>query len=143
MPTVNISVKLPGWIHQPLRRIKRAFMPPQNGQPSINLLGDRDVEYSFVAAHLPNGPGEALDFGCGPSNLSLLAGRRGFRVLALDLEPQRFLWGHEGVRFLQADLLETDLPGQSLDLVVNCSAVEHVGLVVRYGVSKDQCLFNE
>jgi len=137
MPTVNISVKLPGWIHQPLRRIKRTFMPPQNGQPSINLLGDRDVEYSFVAAHLPSGPGEALDFGCGPSNLSLLAGRRGFRVLALDLEPQTFLWGHEGVRFLQADLLETDLPGQSLDLVVNCSAVEHVGLVGRYGVSKD------
>ena len=61
MPTVNISVKLPTWIHQPLRRVKRAFMPPQNGQPAINLLGDRDIEYSFVAANLPSGPGEALD----------------------------------------------------------------------------------
>jgi len=138
MPNVNISVNLPAWIHQPLRRVKHAFMPPRNGQPGINLAGDRDIEYSFVAAHLPSGPGEALDFGCGPSNLSLLAGRRGFRVLALDLMPQAFFWEHEGVRFRQADLLETDLPGESLDLVVNCSAVEHVGLVGRYGVSKDQ-----
>ena len=137
MPTVNISVKLAGWIHGPLRRVKHAFMP-QNGQSAINLAGDRDIEYSFVAAHLPSGPGEALDFGCGPSNLSLLAGRRGFRVLAVDLVPQTFDWEHEGVRFLQADLLETNLPGESLDLVVNCSAVEHVGLAGRYGVSKDQ-----
>jgi SAM-dependent methyltransferase len=135
MPTVNIPVRLPSWLYKPLRRVKRAVVP-QNGKPSINLWGDRDVEYSFIAANMPSGPGHALDFGCGPSNLSFLAARRGFRVLALDLELQNVYWSHNAVRFLQADLFGADLQANSLDLVINCSAIEHVGLVGRYGVSQ-------
>jgi SAM-dependent methyltransferase len=135
MHTVNISVRLPAWIYNPLRRIKRALLP-QNGKLGTNLWGDRDVEYSFIAANMPSGPGHALDFGCGPSNLSFLAARRGFQVLALDLELQNFYWLHDAIRFLQADLFSADLQADSLDLIINCSAVEHVGLVGRYGVSE-------
>jgi 2-polyprenyl-3-methyl-5-hydroxy-6-metoxy-1,4-benzoquinol methylase len=74
----------------------------------INLLGDRDVEWSFIAAHLPRGPGKALDFGSGGSYISLIAARKGFEVIALDLEPQTFPWQHPQVTFMQGDLLKVD-----------------------------------
>lgn len=134
MPTVNVRDRLPAWIYKPLRRLKHALLS-QNGKRGIDLSGDRDVEYSFIAASMPFGPGHALDFGCGPSNLSFLAARRGFQVLALDLELQNFYWLHPAIQFLQADLATADLQADSLDLIINCSAVEHVGLVGRYGVS--------
>ena len=31
--------------------------------PAITLAGDRAIENSWVAAHMPPGPGKALDFG--------------------------------------------------------------------------------
>jgi SAM-dependent methyltransferase len=98
------------------------------------LSGDRDVEWSFVAAYMPQGPGEALDFGCNGTYLSLIAARRGFKVVALDLESQAFSWQHPNRRFVQSDLLEANLPNASFDVVINCSSVEHVGLVGRYSV---------
>lgn len=59
MPTVRVTVPifLPYWLYLPLRKIKRALTLSR--KPRINLLGDRDVEWSFVAAHIPDGPGEA------------------------------------------------------------------------------------
>jgi len=135
MPRVNILVDVPSWIHKPLRGVKRALLarPPA---PLPNIWGDREIEYSFVTANMPLGPGKALDFGSGASNLSLVAARKGFEVIALDLESPTFLWKHAGVRFVSGDLLQLDMAGDSLDLVINCSAVEHVGLVGRYGVSE-------
>lgn len=133
MPKVSIPVNIPSWIHKPLRGVKRALAKP----PVLpNIWGDREIEYSFIVAHMPAGPGRALDFGSGASYLTLVAARRGFEAVALDLEPQSFWWKHEGVRFVTADLLTVDMPNESLDLVTNCSAVEHVGLVGRYGVSE-------
>jgi hypothetical protein len=87
MPIVrlNIPVYLPMALYRPLRRLKRAIT--DRNRPTRNLWGDRDVEYSFIAAHMPNGPGKALDFGSGSSYMSLLAALRGFEVIALDLEP--------------------------------------------------------
>jgi hypothetical protein len=41
-----------------------------------NLRGDRDIEYSWILANLPSGPGKALDFGCGKSYLALVAARK-------------------------------------------------------------------
>ena len=135
MPRVNIRVDIPSWIHGPLRSVKRALLARP---PALvpNIWGDREVEYSFIVANMPSGPGRSLDFGSGASNLSLVAARRGFEAVALDLEPHSLLWRHDGVRFLVADLLSLDLPSESLDLVTNCSAVEHVGLVGRFGVTK-------
>src|SRR5579872_6556855 len=54
------------------------------GRPP-NLNGDRAVEYSWIAARMPDGPGKALDFGCGTwSWMTLLAARKGFEAVGLD-----------------------------------------------------------
>jgi hypothetical protein len=93
MPIVrlNIPVYLPMALYRPLRRLKRAIT--DRNRPTRNLWGDRDVEYSFIAAHMPNGPGKALDFGSGSSYMSLLAALRGFEVIALVWSPKLSLGG--------------------------------------------------
>lgn len=151
MPIVRrtISLYLPEWLYLPLRRLKRGLLRDKNitspglmevteGMPKINLAGDRDVEYSFVAAQMPHGPGEALDFGCRDSYLSLIAAFRGFRVMALDLERQVFPWHHPRVHFIGDDLFKLALPQNQFDLIINCSSVEHVGLVGRYRVTEER-----
>ncbi len=52
--------------------------------PTPNLRGDRDIEHSWIAARMPEGPGQGLDFGSGDSHLSLVAIRRGFQMTAAD-----------------------------------------------------------
>jgi len=103
------------------------------------LAGDRDIEWSFVAANMPSGPGEALDFGPGPgSSLCFIAARRGFQVTAIDLEEVRWRYSHPRLRFIRGDVLRLSLPENSIDLILNCSSVEHVGLVGRYGISESR-----
>lgn len=104
--------------------------------PPPNLKGDRDIEYSWILAHLPQGPGRAVEFGCGNSVLSLVAARRGFQVTAIDLTPVQWFYVNPSLTFLQKDIFELSLDPSSLDLVINCSSVEHVGLG-RYGDSVD------
>lgn len=100
--------------------------------PPPNLEGDRHVEFSWIASHLPIGAGRALDFGCGNSYLALMAAMRGFDVTAIDLTPVKWAFTHPGLRFIQTDVFDLDCPPSSLNLIINCSAVEHVGLG-RYG----------
>lgn len=100
--------------------------------PAPNLVGDRDIEYSWIVANMPHGKGKALDFGSGPGWLSLLAARRGFDVLAIDLLPVRWSYEHKSLRFKQGNLFDLDLPANEFSLIMNCSAVEHVGLHGRY-----------
>jgi SAM-dependent methyltransferase len=102
-----------------------------------NLAGDRDIEWSWISAHMPSGPGEALDFGPGGSYLGLVAAQRGFNVTAIDLEPVHWPYLHPQLRFMQENILKLTLPKEHFDLVINCSTVEHVGLVGRYGVTKN------
>jgi hypothetical protein len=131
---VAVPVYMPDWLRLTLRQVKRRIRSPE--KVDIDLAGDRDIEWSFVASHLPCGPGEALDFGCDGTYLSLIAARRGFQVVALDLERQAVPWQHPNRHFVQRDLLAARLADASFDLVVNCSSVEHVGLVGRYNVSE-------
>jgi hypothetical protein len=100
--------------------------------PAPNLWGDRDIEHSWVAAHVPEGPGQGLDFGSGDSHMSLVAVRRGFHMTASDRSPIRWPFEHPHFTFVQEDALKLGLPPQSLDLIINCSTVEHLGLG-RYG----------
>jgi SAM-dependent methyltransferase len=100
--------------------------------PAPNLRGDRHVEYSWIVANLPSGPGRALEFGCANSWLALAAARRGFDTVGIDLTPVEWFYTYPGLRFIQTDLFNLDLGLSSLDLVINCSTVEHVGLA-RYG----------
>jgi hypothetical protein len=103
-----------------------------------NLSGDRDIEWSWISANIPDGPGEALDFGPGASFSGLIAAQRGFTVTAVDLEPVKWLYTHEKLNFIQGDILKVELPAEHFDLVINCSTVEHVGLAGRYGTKENK-----
>ncbi len=133
-----IPVYLPRWVQKPLLRAKRAFIPPQVEDLSLDLAGDRDIEWSFIASRLPTGSGEVLDFGCGCGNMSIHAVQKGYRVVAVDLEPSSFPWCHPNVEIVCGDLLKLDLPQGRFDFVLNCSTVEHVGLNGRYGVAVEE-----
>ncbi|MGB7291875.1 MAG: DUF268 domain-containing protein [Thermodesulfobacteriota bacterium] len=106
--------------------------------PIPNLMGDRDVEHSWITANMPEGPGLALDFGCGPFSLGLVAARKGFSVTAIDLEPVIWYYVHPSLSFLQGDILKLTLPSDQYDLIINCSSIEHVGLAGRYGVTESR-----
>lgn len=133
---VTVPLYLPDWLHRPLKKIKRAFIPP--APTAINIDGERHVEWSFLSRELPDGPGEAIEFGCENGYMSLLAARKGFRVLACDLQNQYFLWQHPNVEFRLGDFLDLTLPDNHFDLVINCSSVEHVGIAGRYGITAEQ-----
>src|SRR3990172_974869 len=117
-----------------LRRIYKRMIQP----PAPNLKGDRDVEYSWVAANLPNGPGEAMDFGCSVGWMGLLAARKGFKVTGVDLEPAIWHYEHPNLKFVQGSILKLSFPPNCFDLIINCSTVEHVGLSGRYGVTESR-----
>src|SRR5919108_6272368 len=120
MPVVRVRmpVYLPQFVLKRLRWIKLTLL--ERRQPRLNLWGDRSVEWSFIAAHMLMGPGEALDFGSGASHMSLIAARRGFRVTALDLEPQLLPWRHSSARLVQGDLLQVTFPANHFDIIINC-----------------------
>ncbi|MBI4445101.1 MAG: DUF268 domain-containing protein [Acidobacteria bacterium] len=128
---IHLPLPVPNRLYGLLHRSKRTF-----AEQTPNLRGDRNIEWSWIAAHLPKGPGEALDFGSGDTMTSLIAAQKGFRVTALDLEPHFFYWAHPNLQFVQGDLLALSFPPQHLDLVINCSTVEHVGLRGRYGIRR-------
>ena len=103
----------------------------------LDLTGDRSVEWSWVAAHLPDEPGEVLDFGSGDAPLGLIAAMRGGAVTALDLQPIHLPYALRGIRLEKGDILDFDFAGKQFDLIINCSSIEHVGLPGRYG-SRDE-----
>lgn len=113
------------------REYQRIIQPPVP-----NLKGDRDIEYSWVAANIPNGPGEAMDFGCSVGWMGLLAARRGFKVADIDIEPALWHYEHPSLKFIQGSILKLSFSPEYFDLIINCSTVEHVGLSGRYGVTE-------
>lgn len=116
-----------GWY---LVRLSEANIPPDQ----LDLSGDRDVEWSWVAGNLPERPGEVLDFGPSSSHTGLIAAFRGGKVMGLDLEaPPQQAYTHPELVMRQGDLLTYDFGGQRFDTIINCSTVEHVGLTGRYG----------
>lgn len=98
-----------------------------------NLLGDRAIEWQWVAAHVPPGPGRALDFGGANTDLCLAPLQQGYAVTTVDLGGSRWAFRHPDHTFVQGDILTLDLPEGTFDLVLNCSTIEHVGLTGRYG----------
>lgn len=125
--------------------LRRAGAPVQRvgevlswlGTEEPNMLGDRNVEWAWVVAKLPPGPGTCLDFGNGGSYLGLVAVEKGYRVTAVDLEPVHWWYRHPNLKFIQGDILDLDLPPESFDVIINCSSIEHVGLSGRYGILED------
>lgn len=115
-----------------LKKIYQKLVTP----PMPNLKGDRDIENSWITVNMHEGPGEALDFGCGLGWLGLLAARNGFNVTAIDLEPVKWFYKHPTLKFIQGDILKLSFPSEYFDLIINCSTIEHVGLVRCYGVTE-------
>ncbi|MGH7682684.1 MAG: class I SAM-dependent methyltransferase [Candidatus Eiseniibacteriota bacterium] len=136
MRRVQLSVPLPDGVYGALRGIRRGMRGAS--EEALDLSGDRDVEWSWVAARIPEGPGSALDFGCGDSPLGIVAAERGFRVTGVDLGAVRWPYQHPRLTFVQGDILDLALPPASFDLVLNCSTVEHVGVPGRYGVTTER-----
>jgi hypothetical protein len=131
---VQLSVPLPDGVYGALRGLKRGLRP--GVEDARDLSGDRDVEWSWVAARIPRGPGEAIDFGCGESPLGIVAAHAGFRVTAVDLGAVTWPYRHERLAFLQGDIMDLPLEEGRFNLVINCSAIEHVGIAGRYGVKE-------
>jgi hypothetical protein len=52
----------------------------------LDLTGDRNVEWSWVAARMPEKPGEVLDFRSSDAPLGLIAAIMGEAVAAVDLQ---------------------------------------------------------
>ena len=130
-----VPVYIPRWLHGPVLRIKRALIPPAPvPETVVNICGERDVEWTFLSREMPQGPGDALEFGCEKGYLSLLAAQKGFHVIANDLQHQDFSWRHPEVEFWQGDFLTLPLRENTFDLAINCSSVEHVGIAGRYGI---------
>ncbi len=132
-----VPIYLPRWLHEPIRNVKRAVIPRAPQPQGVNISGERNVEWSFLSAEMPQGPGEAFEFGCEQGYMSLLAAQRGFHVVANDLQEQVFTWEHPDVEFLAGDFLKLPLSKDHFDLVINCSSIEHVGVAGRYGIEAD------
>ncbi len=120
--------RIPAKMQPALTKIFRDLTDP----PTPNLRGDRDIEYAWVLSHLPLGSGRALDFGCGNGYLGLGAALRGFQTFALDVRSPQWFYRHEKLQHLQTDFRQSSFAPESFDLIINCSAIEHVGLG-RYG----------
>lgn len=136
MPRLELTI--PFYLPTVLYRLLHLFKPRRGRPIDQHSSNERDVEWPFCAAHMPTGPGAALDFGCGRSPLGFLAALRGFRVTAIDLEPIWLPYSHPNLRFVRGDLFELALPEKHFDLIINCSSIEHVGLAGRYGVTLDK-----
>ena len=108
--------------------------PQEEQKPIPNLLGDRDQEWTYVAARIgryADGNSRILDFGCGIGVLSLAAASIGAKILAIDLMPIQFETGYPNIEFRQTDVAALD-EREQFDLIINCSTIEHVGLSGRY-----------
>ena len=106
----------------------------QKKSPELDLSGDREIEWAWIAGNLPERPGQVLDFGPGSSTTPLFAALAGGTVFSLDLmPPAQRLYALPGITAVQGDLLTFDFGTRRFDTVINCSTVEHVGLGGRYG----------
>jgi hypothetical protein len=68
--------------------------------------------------------------------MGLIAVRKGFNVTAVDLEPVKWFYKHPNFKFIQGDIFKLEFPPTHFDLITNCSTIEYVGLVGRYGVTE-------
>lgn len=120
-------------LYQPLRYVYRKLYL---GSKVPNLMGDREIEYSFAARHIPKAGDKALDFGAAGSYIPLVLARAFNEVVAMDRLKTQFLWSHPKIKEVQADILDDNLSyAEYFDVITNISSVEHVGLAGRYGTT--------
>jgi Caenorhabditis protein of unknown function, DUF268 len=105
----------------------------------LDLSGDRDVEWAWTAAHIPDQPGKVLDLGPATSTTPMISAFKATEVIALDLEPPTMMMTFTvpGLTYIKGDILHGGLPDGQFDTIVNCSTTEHIGLSGRYGSTED------
>lgn len=107
------------------------------GGTGRTLVGEREVEWSWTLAHTRRGPGRVLDFGSGNGMLALGASFAGNKSVAIDLEPEQYLFKGHDIEYVQGDFNKLEFEPKSFDQILNCSSIEHVGLSGRYGSPHD------
>jgi SAM-dependent methyltransferase len=78
-----------------------------------------------------------LDFGSGNGMMALGTSFAGNDVVAVDLEPEQYLFHPDRIEYVRGDFNELDFEPGSFDQILNCSSIEHVGLAGRYGSPDD------
>jgi glycosyltransferase involved in cell wall biosynthesis/ADP-heptose:LPS heptosyltransferase/predicted SAM-dependent methyltransferase/MoaA/NifB/PqqE/SkfB family radical SAM enzyme len=110
-----------------------------------NLTGDRDLERGFMKSQIDKMAGmqrrdrKLLDFGCGQTaQLTRSIAGFGFKITAVDMMPLTVsLNDTEDIDFIQGNFLSQNWKPRDFDLIINCSSIEHAGLVGRYGVVEE------
>jgi SAM-dependent methyltransferase len=111
--------------------------PPVGDGRTRTLAGDRELEWAWCIAQLPDAAGLVLDLGAGSGILSAAAAMRRHHVVAIDLEPCAFQFELGEIEYRRGDFNRMEFLHASFDFVLNCSTLEHVGLPGRYADSPD------
>ncbi len=121
-----------------IKRVRKRFFRYFNPK-GLDLTGDREIEWGFVAGHIPDpdNSGIALDFGCGDMPIGLVAALKGYAVIGIDLNQVYWSFIHPAIKFIQGDINSYDFGNQKYDIILNCSTIEHVGLPGRYGSASE------
>jgi len=119
-------------------QMKRAFIPAAPPASPINIRGERNVEWAFLSTEMPNGPGEAIEFGCEEGYMSLLAATAASTSSPTTSKSKTSVGNTLVFEFRQGDFLKLNLPRNHFDLAINCSSVEHVGVAGRYGIEVNE-----
>jgi hypothetical protein len=102
----------------------------------LDLSGDRDIEWAWVAAKMPEQAGRVLDLGPATSFTPLIAAFNAKEVIGLDLSAVAVPFAPANLSYRRGDILAGGLPEGAFDTIVNCSTTEHIGLSGRYGSSE-------
>lgn len=108
-----------------------------NSRDELNLVGDRDVEWSWTAAHIREPAGRVLDLGPSDAATPLIASFVATEVIALDITPQPVPYRQPNITYRKGDILRDGLPNTKFDTIINCSTTEHIGLSGRYGSAEE------
>jgi hypothetical protein len=104
-----------------------------DGNSSLTLSGDRDLEWSWVISKAPNSTKRTLDFGPGNSTIPIALSFISEEVVCLDLNKPEINYGVKNINHVLGDITSPPAGLGKFDLIVNCSSIEHVGLPGRYG----------
>ena len=106
--------------------------PPKGG---FDLDGEKLIDWGWICVNLPPGPKRALEIGPGKSPIIPAMLALGYDVTAVDLSSDISTL-YSNIRFHVGDFKDL-ASDQSFDVVVLCSAVEHIGLSGRYNSQEE------
>ena len=106
--------------------------PPAGG---FDLDGEKLIDWGWICANLPPGPRRALEIGPGKSPVVPAMLAAGYEVTAVDLCEDLSLQV-AGFHLILGDFNAVQIE-PNFDVIVLCSAVEHVGLSGRYNSAED------